>query len=196
MPVPACWVARADLRKAFSPSAASPVMIVRQVSTGQPGWRKSRWKSPISALPRQPGQTSGKVAAVSTRTATSPARVSSARVSPPFADRGVPPLWNTSPVGATVSARPGAAHWRWSGSRGDQRRCGRCSGVGVPASSSGAIAGAVSSEASDSSASGPSLRVAAPAEASVPSSARRKAESAVSGAGPGGPASEAQTNAR
>ena len=71
MPVPACWVARADLRNAFSPAASSPVMTVRQVSTGQPGWRKSRWKSPISALPRQPGQTSGKAMAESTRTAMS-----------------------------------------------------------------------------------------------------------------------------
>ena len=69
MPVPACWVARADLRNAFSPAASSLVTTVRQVSTGAPGCRKSRWKSPISALPRQPGQTSGKAMAESTRTA-------------------------------------------------------------------------------------------------------------------------------
>ena len=71
MPVPACCVARADLRKARSPSAASPIITVSAVSTGAPGWRKSRWKSPMSAFPRQPGQTSGKARAASTRTATS-----------------------------------------------------------------------------------------------------------------------------
>ena len=40
MPVPACWVARADLRKAFSPAASSLVTTVRQVSTGAPGWQE------------------------------------------------------------------------------------------------------------------------------------------------------------
>ena len=115
MPVPACWVARALFRNALSPAASSPVTTVRQVSTGQPGWRKSRWKSPISALPRQPGHTSGKVTADSTRTAVSPG--------PPL--RPPSGWWKVRPVGATVSARPGAAHCSCSGSRGAQRRAGR-----------------------------------------------------------------------
>ena len=176
MPVPACWVARALLRNAFSPAASSPVITVRQVSTGQPGWRKSRWKSPISALPRQPGHTSGKATAESTRTATS---------SPS-------PSWKVRPVGATVSARPGAMHCSWSGSRGDQRRTGRR----VPPSRWPPMSGAISSELSESSASGSSRLAWAPAEASVPSSARRNAPSAVSAAGPGPPARQAVTNTR
>ena len=80
----------------------------------------------------------------------------------------------------------------------DQRREGRR----VPPSRSPSMSGAVSSAASDSSASGSSRLAWAPAEASVPSSARRKAPSAVSAAGPGPgerpvpPARQAVTNTR
>ena len=173
MPVPACCVARALFRNAFSPSAVSPVMTVRQVSTGQPGCRKSRWKSPIRALPRQPGHTSGNAAAESTRTATSPPSGS----------------WNSSPSGLTDRARPGEAHCEWMGSCADHRLAGRSRSPAAarPAGSLSLlpIFGAISSAASDSSSSGGSRRACAPADASVPSSARRNASSAVSDAGPG-----------
>ena len=130
----------------------------------------------MSTLPRQLGHTSGYAIAESTRTATS---------SPSG-------WWKVRPVGATVSARPGAMHCSWRGSRGDQRR----GGGRFPPSSLPRTSGAVSSAASASSASGSSRRAQAPAEASVPSSARRKAPSAVSVAGPGGPARQAVMKTR
>ena len=130
----------------------------------------------MRALPRHPGQTSGKASAESTRTAMS-----------------VPSgWWTTRPRGCTVRARPGAAAWMCSGSRGAQRRTGRAR----PPSSVPATAGVTSSAARESSPSGATRRAGAPTEARVPSSARRNADNAVSVAGPGPPPSAAQTNTR
>ena len=130
----------------------------------------------MRALPRHPGQTSGKASALSTRTATS-----------------VPSgWWKTRPRGCTVIARPGEAAWWCRGSRGAQRLPGRSRAPScVPP-----MSGATSSAANDRSASGATRRAGAPTEAKVPSSARRNADSAVSVAGPNPPPRAALTSTR
>ena len=122
---------------------------MRQVSTGQPGWRKSRWEIADQgvAAPARPDLGEG--------------------------DGREHPHGDVFPFGVMEGeagrrhgerAPPARCTCSCSGSRGAQRRGGRS----APPSRYPAMSGLVSSAASDSSASGSSRRVCAPAEAQRP----------------------------
>ena len=158
MPVLACWVARADLRNAFSPEAASPVVISEAGEHGTARLEEVAVEVADQriAAPARPDFGKGKGAEHPNGNVPAERVVPAGRAVPAVGGPGrSPEWWKARPVGWTESARPGAMHCSCRGSLGAQRRTGRS----VPPSCSPAISGAVSSATSDRSPSGSSRRV-------------------------------------